>query len=364
MIQGQPMTSPNRIGERTYRQLDALSQSMIKDFYDDRKKFYKKYILNEEIEEETTQAVKMGNLVDCLLLTPEDFDNKFFMSICVVRPTEKMLAFTIALAKYTREATDSEGIVREEFAALAEKARLAADFKWDLSRVLEGFIGKDAQKYYEELRAVSGSGKMVVTANDIDHANRIVTAIRTGEFTAEVMNLHLQDHTDVYNQLAITGFVVEGRPFKGLLDFLEVNHAEKYLQPWDLKAVWALEEFYTEYYLKRKGYLQAVVYDLACTHLRNTEYEGYEVRPMKFLVCDSINYYNPLVYELIVQDLLDGFRGFTYRGKSYKGLIQLTKELNWHMDTNIWGMSMDNYLNQGRVIIANLKQSQDAMDKL
>lgn len=350
------MTSPNRIGERSYRQLDALSQSMIKDFYEDRKKFYKKYILNEEVEEETTQAVKMGNLVDCLLLTPEEFDNKFFMSTCVTKPTEKMLAFTVALAKHTREATDEEGIVRKEFLELASQARETAGFKWDLDRVLKDFAGKEPEQYYQELRAVSGSGKMVVTGQDIEHANRIVTAIRTGEFTAAVMNLQLQDHTDVYNQLAITGFEIEGRPFKSLLDFLEVNHAEKYLQPWDLKAVWAIEEFYSEYYLKRKGYLQATVYDLACTHLRNTEYEGYEVRPMKFLVCDSINYYSPLVYELTIQDLMDGFRGFVHRGKTYKGLIQLTKELNWHMDTNVWGMSMDNYLNQGRVSIANLKQ--------
>lgn len=341
--------------ERTYRALDALSQSMIKDFYDDRKLFHRKYILVEDVQEETSREMKMGTLVDCQYFTPAEFEEKFSLSTCSERPTGKMLDFVSALARHTKAATDDEGIMREEFIAIARLAHLDSGFKWGLERVLKDFSGGEAELFYQELCVALVTGKIVVTAADIEHANRIVTSLRTSEFTSFLNNEGGGD-IDVYHQLAISGFVVEGRPFKALLDRLEVNHRDRYLQPWDLKATWAVETFYENYYLKLKGYLQAGTYDLACTYLRNQEYSGYEVRPMKFIVCDNVNYYNPLIYELSQQDLVDSWQGFTHRGRSYKGLIELVRDLNWHMDNNVWNMSRQNYENRGRVSLTALKQ--------
>lgn len=349
------MVTGTRAQEREYRQLDALSQSMIKEFSDDRKKFHKKYILGEPVKEKPEQTVKMGNLADCLYLTPNQFEERFAMSICTDVPTGLMLKFVEALARLTEEATDEEGIMREQFATIAQKAHVESNFKWALGRVLENFHGKEAENYYRELVEESTSGRTIITAEDVENGNKIVTALRTGEFT-KFLNDEGGKDTEVFHQLAISGFVVEGRPCKGLIDRLEVNHEKKYIQPWDLKITWSVEGFYTEYYLKRAGYLQASTYDLACVHLRNQEYAGYEVRPMKFIVCDTINYYSPLIYELTTQDIVDGWKGFTYRGRPYKGLIQLVQELNWHMDNNIWNMSMANYVNKGRVNLTALKQ--------
>lgn len=353
------MITGARMTEKAYRKIDALSQSMIKEFYDDRKKFYKKYILGEVVEQEITQGIKMGNLVDCLYLIPELFEDKFFMSICTEIPTEKMLAFCKALAMHSMESLDEEGIQRRDFAELTHLAYIDSGFKWALSRILEQFSGKEPENYFRELIQTYASGKIVITSEDVENANRIVTALRTGEFTS-FLNLDSTEDREIFRQVPVDGFVIEGRPFKGLLDMLEVNHTEKYLQPYDLKVVWSVEGFYREYYLKMRAYLQAATYDLACTHLRTVQYGGqeggYTIRPMKFIVCDSINYYNPLIYNLQLDDIMDGFRGFTHRGQYYKGLIQLVKELNWHMDNNIWGMSMENYLNAGMVQVNTLKQ--------
>lgn len=348
-----------RMTEKAYRKVDALSQSMIKEFYDDRKKFYKKYILGEAVEQEITQGIKMGNLVDCLYLTPELFEDKFFMSICADVPTEKMLAFCKALAKHSMEGIDDEGIQRQSFGQICELAYTDSGFKWTLARIMEQFSGKEPENYFQELMQTYGSGKIVITGEDVENANRIITALRTGQFTS-FLNIDSTPEREIFRQVPIDGFVIEGRPFKGLLDMLEVNHAERYLQPYDLKVVWSVEGFYREYYLKMKAYLQAATYDLACAHLRETQYGGYEggyeIRPMKFIVCDSINYYSPLIYNLELADIVDGFKGFTHRGQYYKGLIQLVKELNWHMDNNTWGMSMENYLNGGLVQVNALKQ--------
>ncbi len=350
MIVGQRLT------EKAYRALEALSQTMIRDFYEDRKKFYKKYIAKEFVEEEMSQAIKMGHLVHCLWLTPQEFDEKFFMSICTEAPTGLMLKFTQSLARATLAATDEEGIVRKEFAELASEAYQVSGFKWDLYRVLNNFNGTQAENYYQELRASIVAGQIVITTQDIENANRIVIALKTGEFTSRILAMENDPDVEVFDELPITDYVIEGRPFKSLIDRLEVNHREKYLQPLDGKIVWTVENFYTEYYLKRFGYLQAATYDLACTHIRNQDYPGYEVRPMKFLACDSINYYSPLIYSLTLQDIVDALQGFKHRGRMYKGLITLVRELNWHMDNAIWNMSMDNHLNGGIVEIGSLRQ--------
>lgn len=349
------MIAGSSITERQYRRMEALSQSMLKDFCEDRKKFYKKYIAKERMKEDISQASKMGNLVDCLLLTRETFEDKFFMSICTKIPTGLMLDFCEALATHTIAATDEHGVVQRPFQEMAADAYRDSGFKWDITRVLADFSTKDPERYYSEIIATSVTGKIVVMAKDVENAEKIVTALRTGQFTAPILN-NKDDKIDMYQQLAVTDFIVAGRPCKGLLDMLEINHREKYLQPDDLKCTYAVEDFYNEYYIKRKGYLQVAMYDLACTHLRNRDYPGYEIRPLRFIVCDNINYYSPLVYELSLQDLSDAFKGFTHRGKRHKGLIELVRELNWHIDNNVWNMSMDNYLRDGVVPLSLYKQ--------
>lgn len=350
MVVGTPLT------ERQYRQLDALSQSMLKEFYDDRRKFHKKYVLGEIVEDDINQAMRMGNLVDCLRFTPQLFDEKFFMSICLEPPTGLMLSFVRHLSAETQAVTNESGEITDDFYDIAERAHAKSGFKWDLARVLKQFTGTEAENYYKELRATAGTGRIVVTGEDVDTANRIVMALTTGEFTGPILNMVPSEKREIFYQLAIHGFVIEGRPFKGLIDMLEINHEERYIQPFDLKATWAVENFYREYYLKLKAYLQAAVYDLACTHLRNESYPGYEVRPMKFICCDTINYYSPLIYDLTTSDLMDAFKGFVHRGQYYKGLIELVKDLNWHMDNHIWTMSRENYLNRGTILIQSLKQ--------
>lgn len=352
-----------RITERQYRALEALSQTMIRDFYRNRKKFYKEYLLKEVDEDEKDEdelLMRRQKLVHCLLLEEHEFDNKFMTSICTEVPTGLMLKFVMALAKHHRAAVDEEGIMRSSFAEIAQLAHADSGFKWDLDRVLKEFREKQQPEYfYQELVAAKISRKTIVTAKDIDICNGIVTSMRTGEFTGRALNNEGGDGTiEVFTELPITeGLVVEGRPMKALLDRLVINHQERYLQPEDVKIVWTVENFFDEYYTKKYGYIQAAVYDLAVAHLRDIEYQGYEVRPMRYLVADSANYYAPLMYELSQADLRDAYLGFEHRGRKYKGLVGLIRELNWHMDNNVWNMSMDNYNNGGVIQISSLKRA-------
>jgi hypothetical protein len=77
------------------------SSSSLKEFSTNRRKYYKKYILNENVEEEDNKASVTGRVVETLLLEPEEFDNRFYMSTCASAPTGLMLDFVTALCNQT-----------------------------------------------------------------------------------------------------------------------------------------------------------------------------------------------------------------------------------------------------------------------
>jgi hypothetical protein len=148
---------------------------------------------------------------------------------------------------------------------------------------------------------------------------------------------------------------VDEHLFKSMMDKVIADHQEKTIQPYDLKCTWSVENFYEEYYLYRRAYIQAYLYYYATKHLtldENSELYGYTVKPIQFIVCDSTNYYNPLVYTLADEDMKDAYEGFVHKGKTYPGVKYLIDELKWAMDMNIWNISKSNYLKKG---IVNIK---------
>lgn len=347
MIQGTTKTEAN------YRNIYLDSSSSLKDFSLDRKKYYRKYILNEEVEDKDTQASVMGRIVETLLMQPELFDDKFHMSACVFAPTGKMLDFVEALYDITKEATDEEGNVTREFAEISKEAYTRAGYKIAYERVMNDFTGKDAEIYYNEIRVVRSRGLTVVTPTDVAIAETIVETLRTNPFTKDIVNLVPGGKWRVFNQLQVEGFQIEQHPLKAMMDKVIINDEEKTIQVYDLKCVWAVENFYEEYYLYRRAYIQAFVYFAACLHLTKTDESlaGYKVLLPKFIVCDSTNYFNPLIYTLTDQDIVDANNGFEYKGRTYPGVASIINDLQWALDFNIWNISRKNYSTNGIVTL-------------
>src|SRR5690554_3441526 len=99
------------VDEQAYREITLDSSSSLKDFALDKRKYYRKYIVNEKVKEDDNQAITMGKIVETLLLEPELFDDKFHMSACVSTPTGVGLKFVESLYRITAEATDDHGNV-------------------------------------------------------------------------------------------------------------------------------------------------------------------------------------------------------------------------------------------------------------
>jgi len=343
--------------EANYRAINLNSSSSLKDFSMDRKKYYKKYILNEKVEEKENYAANMGRVVETLLLEPEEFDNRFHLSSCLKEPTGLMLDFVEALYKCTELATNEKGKVVIDFSELSLEAYNISGFKIKYEAVMNKFIGSEAEMYYNEIRTVRSRNLTVVTAQDVNNAEKIVEELKVNNVTKKVINLVNSSRYTILNQFQIEGFELDDMQFKSMLDKVIIDHDKRTIQPVDLKCTWSVENFYEEYYLYRRAYIQAYLYYHAIKSLTedvNGEYYGYTVYNLQFLVCDSINYMNPIIYTLSDEDMDDCYNGFEHKGKNYPGVKTIIEDLKFALQYDVWNMSRINYLANGVVNIKGL----------
>jgi len=347
MIQGKSKTEAN------YRAVNLDSSSSLKEFSLDRKKYYRKYILGEKVEDADNKAATIGRVVETLLLEPHEFDGRFYLSSCTTAPTGLMLLFVDALYKFTAEATSDDGQITRDFEDIAKDAYTESGFKIAFDKVLGKFIGSDNEIYYKEIREVRSKGLTVLTAQDVTNAEKIVEELRNNFATKDIVNLISSARYTVHNQFQIEGYTVEKHMFKSMMDKVVIDHNEKTIQVYDLKCTWSVENFYEEYYLYRRAYIQALLYYKAAIHLTlGDELRGYRVESPKFIVCDSTNYMNPLVYTLSDKDLEDAFNGFEHKGRTYPGVNKIIADLKWATENDVWNISRENYLSNG---IVNIK---------
>lgn len=340
--------------EAQYRAVEMDSSSSLKDFSQDRRKYYKKYILGEKVEDKDSSAANMGRIVETLLMEPHLFDDKFYMSSCTSTPTGLMLDFVEALYKHTRDATDENGVVTTPMNELLEAAYRDSGFKIKYEAVISKFVGSDAEIYYNEIRTVRSKNLTVINTTEVSIAEKIVEQLRINTTTAPIVNLTSSSRYEVIDQMQIEGYTIDGHKFKSMLDKVVIDHKEKTIQPYDLKCTWSVENFYEEYYLYRRAYIQAYLYFYAMLHIANnpdSPYYGYRVQYLNFIVCDSTNYYQPLIYTLDMEDMDDAYKGFVHKGRTYPGVQDLIAALTWCVTTGTWTISHKNYLSNGVVNI-------------
>ena len=340
--------------EAQYRAVVMDSSSSLKDFSQDRKKYYKKYILGEKVEDKDNASANMGRIVETLLMEPHLFDDKFYMSSCTSTPTGLMLDFVEALYKCTELATNEEGKVVIDFSELSLEAYHISGFKIKYEAVMSKFVGSEAEIYYNEIRRVRANNLTVVNTTEISVAERIVERLKTNSTTGPIVNLVNSSRYEIIDQMQVEGYTLDGHLFKSMLDKVVIDHDEKTIQPYDLKCTWSVENFYEEYYLYRKAYIQAYLYFYAMLHIANnpdSPYYGYRVQYLNFIVCDSTNYYQPLIYTLDMEDMEDAYKGFVHKGRTYPGVEDLIAALTWCVETDTWDISHKNYLSNGVVNI-------------
>lgn len=347
--------------EKEYRALPYDSYSSFKVFSEDRKEYYKKFVEGiEDKKEETPRHLVMGSLVDTLLFTPKEFDDRFAMAL-VQPPTGQMADFTQALYRRSVESMDGDGKLLRGMEVLSKEAY--NDVKYDRNGnivafkrkgdsyegVFEKFTEGNAELYYRQL--ISCHGKEVVELIEVQSAEKLVAELKRNWITKDIINTSTNKDKEVYNQLIII-FEYKGHMVKAMIDKLIIDHIAKKIYIFDLKTCWNNEKEFQGNWFKYRYYLQGAVYYLATLWWADKEgWKDYIIVPMQFIVVDTLNQRNPLIYPTDSINLQQGLEGFVLRGKYYMGVDRIINDIKWHNETSIWDMSLENYENQGIVKI-------------
>lgn len=355
--------------ETQYRALDIDSYSSIKVFIEDRKKYYRRFVLKEPVRDSDTPSTIFGSLVDCLLFTPDDFERRFALSITDT-PKGQYGKLIEELMDITSRSVNESGEVTRELEDMLEDAYNAVkfdrngntvDFKRDSFEVVKRkFMGSDLEIYYKQLR--EAHGKEVVEPLAVENALKVIAELKSNNVTAEIVNMSNGEGITVYNQFPIIGDLTdalgedvteEEAKAKCLPDKLIIDHVNKEIHIYDLKTAWDNEGEFLNNYFKYKYYIQGALYFFLVVEWarKQSSLEHYRVRFPAFIVADSNNYKNPLIYTTDSSVISQGMRGFTIKGKYYPGVVRAVKDMIWHKRTGIWNISRENYDNNGIVKI-------------
>lgn len=338
------MNIQKMITEKDYRMLDKVSYSSLKTFDNSRLDFYKEFILKEKVDKKDGDDLIRGMVVECLLYEPHLFEEKFYVSCVGEIPKEgtNMHKFVKALFKKTKKFSE-RGVVGKDFQELMVDTYNEVGIKQPkVDKFISEFVESDAMQWYTEMRMEES--KPVISIQMADAGERIVKSLKECK-SFRAITEDVDDQTVQVLYQHIIQYEYCGLEMKSMVDQMIIYHRNKTIQPYDLKCTWNVEDFESNY-LKNKYYIQAGLYNIALNNWKKEKgIEEYNVLPMKFIVCHSINSLQPLIYSLSHEDTMKAINGFTHRGKYYRGVHNIANDLAWALKYGIWNISPDNFGN-------------------
>lgn len=322
--------------EKDYRAYPALNYSSLKDFDNNRISYYYEKVLGHKEVKAPSDEVKLGAIVDILLLEPERFDEKFVKPV-FMKPVGQMGDFVDELWAVSQRFIGEDGKMTETF-----QTRL--EYTWDIfkNKYPDKFKGKDLafisdnfnkhkdgvspKEYFINLAATYG--RILIDEKLDKKARKIADAVKNGKYTKHVFDA---SRTILYEkQIAIVG-ELNGEPVKGLLDLIKIDHSKKLVTGIDLKTTWQSDSF-SYNFKKMKYYLQASLYHyLLNQYVIDKGLTDYQVSSeFLFLVCDNNMQYLPHFEKVDEATLKAGMTGFIDGfGIRYKGVSEIIDEINY-----------------------------------
>lgn len=270
-----------------YSKSDAINQSLLKDV-----------LSGKTVREKHTVYTVLGSLADCLLTTPELFDELYFVSIAG-RPTGHIKEIIDYLILNFGDVAEDLGELSDEIMEAKEMLDLLNNVKEKdtlLKKVLPFY------DYYRE-EVVKGN-KVVVTEEEHMEAENLVMQMRTHPVTAHVF-ANTEPNEESKFQIPIY-FELEGLRCKGLLDILWKNHKDKLVRNRDVKITSSSLRSFLYNARKYRYDFQAAFYNEGLRQL----FPDYEVLPPQLIVY-STSSRKPAIFELTPEDLEIGKEGCT-----------------------------------------------------
>lgn len=353
----------------------------------------KKYIDNIEEESKKTYFDK-GSALELYLDNEQAYTQKYLLSMSKSpSPESNMYIFINELIKnkqeYDRliesnlptENIQIHTIVSEKINIATGKpteiplynintAYLASGYKIDISRVLNSF--KEYLDYYIEC---TDTAHVYLDAKDFADIEQAKNSLLLSDFTKDIFNpeenievinnLEIIVEIDIYLLLGLDGIIksflgysdAEGEVdsnkirIKVILDKVLINHAAKTVKIVDLKTMSDKVHTFPFSIKNYKYYIQDWLYVKAVENCE--QFKGYKVDGVEFVVV-SFNDYKVAKFRISQQDkyaLAHGYKDLY--GNRHRGILHLLKDLNWHLENNLWEYEREVYESKG-VYLTNL----------
>lgn len=250
--------------------------------------FYKHYIL-EQREEKTDTHLIEGSLLHCLLLEPDEFDNKFILLPGKI-PTDsnKVLIENIFYNSYSAQEDSTLELIdfEDEILAGLVAANLYQSLKTDTQR-LEKILVENNIEYFEFLK--KRQSRSVIDQQMLDRVNESVEYIKANKICMELMQLGKENSQ---SELPLN-MEMEQYPFglKGIVDNIVVDKESNTVFINDLKTSGKSIQHFPESIDYYRYDLQAAIYYLL---VRNNIVKGrdYKIK-FTFIVIDKFNQVYP-----------------------------------------------------------------------
>lgn len=338
-----------QLSEREYRLLKQDSYSTLKKFVDDPLVYEKEIIQGIKSKTDigqTSDDARFGSLVDCLLLTKDDFSDKFVVTDSEL-PKGQMGIFVKAALEKTKEGFNEFGDQTKTMETILEEAYaevVLANKDKKVRGTLKVFsdkfqVEKEGWQYYQDF-LVKGD-KIIVTKTEVGYAENLVTYILTHPYTSKYFKAI--KNVKGFNQFILTDELF-GLPIKIMADRILVDVKHKRILPLDLKVVGSIPSFNYNFFNFRY-YIQLCVY----TTVLRQFYPDHTVLPLSFMIVDKFKKQDPIIFKPSEEDYQKTLNGFTSNGFKYKGVKQIVDEILYLRNSEIWTSSMEAQQNEGVV---------------
>lgn len=206
---------------KEYRDNPALNQSKLKKLIG-----YRPWEFLRDDKEET-ESLKLGSLVDCLFLTPQEFNNEFYVST-IKQPSDTMKSIVTEYYNCIKQ-NDGEPTDFYHTGLLLSIANDHNYYPTYKSDTLLNKITKDGLAYLQELKASEG---LTIISDDMLSKAQSIT-MELSDFMSD-HSLFFEDKKQ-YIQKPLYGNYY-GIDIKGLLDMLLVDMENHKFQIIDLKT--------------------------------------------------------------------------------------------------------------------------------
>lgn len=327
-----------QITRENYRDHPAINYSKLKALADHPRK------VDEEIE--MNKGMIFGDAMDCMLFTPEEFDDKFYVADLENLPSDNIQNIIDAVV-------EKHGLEITNETVLAEAKQQNYGSNWKDSTRLRKILEDGGGARYAEI-LLNSEDKHILSIDKHAEIAHAVEVLQNHEWTAPIIRGDLEDHQDRFTQYPAMS--IGDYNFKALFDLIILDHDRQRIYPYDLKFTSRPVTHFDSEFIKRKYYIQAALY----THVLKIQthndtplmVKGYNVMPFKFIVISSKDPNHPMIYTTTLEDIDCGLEGGELRsGREVKGVFQLAEELIWHEQENKWGYPYEVYQSDGELTL-------------